>query len=370
MPGGNTDGSVRKLDELEKTASTSRVLNLLAIAREHKHEADYLAHPFFRNQVLNEAIILKHRIRPDERFVFESPKNIGTKVIIPFERSDLEIGGRSFFVGQRGWIDLVQELAGSDQKIQHDLTVLLALDELPSLDPFLLREHLSRRQFHVSNLYFSISSADLDRMQTYVASKIMRIIEMAFPNGADTGTVKLASLLLMSQLDDRLEPLRLVLRLEEDAYLEGMFSWKGFLYYQWALADIDPRLASMLKDLPNLQASGRRDVSRAQYIREAKIRITQGVRARRHEVAQILESYLSAYRDLTQNDRPMSFRDFILQAPAKLMILGDKMGAISHLASFWKYRFAGTNELIAPMDEVLAILEDFQSALGSPSYDH
>jgi len=369
VPSGNSDGSARKLDMLEKTASTSRVLNLIAIAREHKHEADYLAHPFFRNQVLNEAIILKHRIRPDERFVFNSPPNIGTKVIIPFERSDLEIGGRSFFIGQRGWTSLVQELVGQDRKIQHDLTVYHALDELPSLDPFLLREHLGRRRFQIANSYFSISSADLDRMQSFVASKIMRIIEMAFPNGADTGTDKLASLLLMSHLDDRLEPLRLVLRLEEDAYLEGMFSWKGFLYYQWALADIDPLLAAMLKGLSNLQASGHRNVTKAQYIKEAKIRITQGVRARRHEVAQILESYLSAYRDLTQNGRPKSFRDFILQAPANFMILGDKMGAISHLASFWKYRFADTNQLIAPLDEVLAILEDFQSALGAPSYD-
>ena len=364
MSVGNIDGSVRKLDALEKTASTSRVLNLLVIAREHKRDPEYIEKPFFRNQVLNEAIILKHRVRPDEQFAFDSSKTVATKVIIPFERSDLEIGGRSFFVGQRGWTSLVQELAGQDRKIQHDLTVYHALDELPSLDPFLLREHLGRRRFQIANSYFSISSADLDRMQSFVASKIMGIIEMAFPNGAETGTGKLASLLLATELDERLEPLRLVLRLEEDAYLEGMFSWKGFLYYQWALADIDPRLAAMLKSLPKLHGSGRRDGPKANLVRESKIRIIKAARERRLEVNQVLERYNSAYRDLTQNDKPMSFRDFLLQAPALFMTLGDKMGAISHLASFWKYRFANANELVAPMDEVLGILQDFESALG------
>ncbi|OXE36034.1 MAG: hypothetical protein CGW95_10200 [Phenylobacterium zucineum] len=314
--------------------------------------------------MLNESIILKHRVRPNEQFVFDWPMNVATKVIIPFERSDLEIGGRSFFVGQRGWMALVQDLVGEDRRIQNDLTVFQALDELPALDPFLLREHLSRRGFNIAKLYFSISSADLDRMQMFVASQIMTVIEMAFPKGVETRTEKLAALLLSTQIDERLEPLRMVLRLDEDAYREGMFSWKGFLYYQWAMADIDPRLAAMLKDLPNLQGSGRRDGQMAGYVREAKTRIIKAVRERRREVSEALEVYHSAYRDLTQNGKPMAFRDFLLKAPDLFMVLGDKVGAISHLASFWKYRFSNSPERVAPMEEVLEILQDFEAALA------
>ena len=56
------------------------------------------------------------------------------------------------------------------------------------------------------------------------------------------------------ETSDRIEK-----KVTEDAYRDGMFSWKGFLYYQWALADIDPRLATMVKELPKLQATGRRE---------------------------------------------------------------------------------------------------------------
>lgn len=363
MTDGNTDRSVRNLAALHRTASTSRVLNLLAVASEHSTDPGYRAQPFFQNHVLNQALILKHRVRPNEQFDFEQPRYVATKVIIPFERSELDIGGQSFFIGQRGWITMVQELAGADSRIQRDLAVFQALEELPSLDPFILREHLNRRSFTIDPLYFSISAADLSRMQIFVGTQILPVIEMAFPNGSDTRSDRLAALLLSSQIDERLEPLRMVLRLTEDAYREGMFSWKGFLYYQWALADLDQRLAKMMKDLPLLQASGRRDGPEAAFVRESKIRIAKSIRECRREVSETIGVYQAAYRDLTQNNKPMAFRDFLLNAPAMFMVLGEKIGAISHIASFWSYRFEGAYELVAPMEEVIDILQDFESAL-------
>ena len=69
---------------------------------------------------------------------------------MPFERSDLGLGGRSLFVGERGWMESLQELAGVSHDLGRDAGVLEALDELPSLDPFLLREHMKRRGFEIS----------------------------------------------------------------------------------------------------------------------------------------------------------------------------------------------------------------------------
>ena len=36
---------------------------------------------------------------------------------------------------------------------------------------------------------------------------------------------------------------------------------------------------------------------------------------------------------------PKTFRDFLLRAPYMFLELGEKMGAISHIVSFWRYRF-------------------------------
>ena len=33
------------------------------------------------------------------------------------------------------------------------------------------------------------------------------------------------------------------------------------------------------------------------------------------------------------------FREFLLGAPALFLEIGEKMGAMSHVTSFWQYRF-------------------------------
>ncbi len=63
-----TDRTARSLRSLERTASTSRVLNLLAIAAQCSGRPDWSERPLFRNRVLNASMILKHRLRPDETY--------------------------------------------------------------------------------------------------------------------------------------------------------------------------------------------------------------------------------------------------------------------------------------------------------------
>ncbi len=366
MNSRSSDRAVRNLGALEKTASTSRVLNLVAVGNTHRSDPDYRVHPFFDNAILNQAIILKHRIRADERFVFDDQRQVATKVIIPFERTDLRMGGRSFFIGQRGWTHMVDEIGGESASQQRDLSLMLALDELPSLDPFLLREHLNRRGFPIAHVYFAISEADLERMQMYVGQEINKLISLAFPANSNSGSSeKMVQALLSSQIDERLEPLRIVMRLEGEAYREGVFSWKGFLYYKWVLSDLAPKLAAVLKELPMLRATGNRDRESLTYIEGARVRLLEAVQQRRREVSAALQVYDSAFNDLTDNGKPMAFRDFLLKAPEMFMMLGERMGVISHIASFWRYRFPDARSLNASTTEVVDILQDFEANLMS-----
>ena len=43
--------------------------------------------------------------------------------------------------------------------------------------------------------------------------------------------------------------------------------------------------------------------------------------------------------DLVEKQTPKTFRDFLLSAPHMFLELGEKLGAISHIVSFWRYRF-------------------------------
>ena len=46
--------------------------------------------------------------------------------------------------------------------------------------------------------------------------------------------------------------------------------------------------------------------------------------------------------------------------------IGEKVGAASHIASFWRYRFPEGRPPVASVDEAVDILQDFEASLGEP----
>src|SRR5580658_8379027 len=103
------DRTIRCLSALGG-ASSSRVLNLIAIASAQVENAGHRSNPLFQSPVINSSIILKHRLRADEMDDFNPSRIIATKIIIPFEKSDLRSGGKSVFINQRGFEDLLLEV--------------------------------------------------------------------------------------------------------------------------------------------------------------------------------------------------------------------------------------------------------------------
>jgi hypothetical protein len=363
------DRSFRSLSGLERTASTSRVLNLAAVASQNVGDPEYESAPFFKAAALNGAVIIKHRIRNDEQYIFEQAKRISTKVIIPFERTDLSLGGRSLFVGQRGWQELLNQLRGTQDDEARDVALLEALDELPSLDPFLLREHLKRRDFKIANCYFAISAPDLERMQRFVSGEVSKLVDLAYGGGKTSGAPnanisKLVSLLLSGQDDTRLEPLRLTLGLEGENFREGIFSWKGFLYYKWVLNSLWPELREVIAELSEIKVVGPRDYEMLNQVKDVGGRVNQAILGQVRKVRSTLQVYDDAFAELTTAGNPMAFRDFLLKSPEMFITLGERTGMVSHIASFWRYRFPKGRPLKVELDELFDILQDFHQGLG------
>ena len=61
--GKGSDRTFRSLRGLEKTASTSRVLNLAALSARNIGNAEHEKNPFFVASGLNGAVIVRHRLR-------------------------------------------------------------------------------------------------------------------------------------------------------------------------------------------------------------------------------------------------------------------------------------------------------------------
>ncbi len=355
----------RNLGLLSRTASTARVLNLARLASLYSDDPDYKARPFFKTPYLNSAVILKHSVRGHERTLFNTVKYLSTKVVVPFDPRDLAIGGRTVLVGQYAWEEQLAQLGMETEGLARDCQVLAALDQIPSLDPFLVREHLSRRGFEVAPCYLALATADVERMRASVKAELGQLIGLAFGGGGGTGhqTTKMVELLLTDEADERLEPLRLTLRLEGDAYKEGIFAWKGFLYYKWSMDNLRLGLIEAKRGLEGIQPTYGLDPSTKAELARVKQRLIREIDRCEQAALDTLKLYDKAFAGLIAEGKPAAFRDFLLASPRLFCDLGECVGGISHIASYWAYRYPKGGGTITSAEAALEIFSEFDNSL-------
>jgi hypothetical protein len=361
------DRGFRSLAHLEKSASTARVLNLWAIKRRKGADPEHKAKPLFRNNALNSSIILKHRLRGNEPDLFVAPRSSATKILIPIESNDLRLGARYVFIGQRGFRDALHHTFGVDlDEDSADHRILRILDEAPTLDPFLVREQLRRSGFEPARCYFDLSDADARRMFSFAQGEIGLLVRLSMGAGelGEEQGAKLTQKILANTADADLDPLRRTLQLDALQFQEGVFCWKAFLYYKWQLSDLLPRVNRVLKQIQTARPQGPMSDDTKIYLSSATERLPRALMSACRDVRMTLEIYDVAYRNLTEQSEPLAFRDFLLKAPALFNDLGEKLGAIEHIVSFWRFRFPSDNAARIAPDALADLFKDFEGGLG------
>lgn len=361
------DRSVRSLVHLQESASTSRVLNLLRTYKRWSKAPEHQAAPFFVHPLLNRSILIKHRLRRNEQELFGSSKQTATKVIIPVDGSDLRVGGRSIFVGQQGYELAMSELLGDQWT--HDTTdheMLRYIDDIPSLDPFLLREQLKRNERNPARCYFEISDADMQKMFSFVEREITKLVDLCYQGVGQNGqSAVLVKKILGDAEDATTEPLRLTLRLEKPQYREGVFCWKGFLYYKWTLAQVLPDVSYVSDSIANIKPRGPMSNETKVVIGKSRESLGRAILVLCESAKKRLKVYDDAYGNLL-NGQPTAFRDFLLSAPAMFTDLGERLGAVNHIVSFWRFRFPSNRMPVVTPEELMDIFADFEGSLGFP----
>ncbi|MFI4973197.1 MAG: hypothetical protein ACHP84_01510 [Caulobacterales bacterium] len=363
----------RSLLHLQANASTSRTLSLLAVWKKHADDEEYKANPFFQNVVLNRSIIVKHRLRDNERDSVGDDRTSATKVILPIDLTNLGTGAHSFFVGQRGYENFLEDLSITvGDPDSRDEKLLRVLDSLPSLDPFLMRERLKKEGFTPPRCYFELSDADASRMLRFVRDELTPLIGMSF--GSADGSIneksdKLAAKLLANAGDAELDPLRQGMGMSKPDFEEGVFSWKGFIYYKWTLSDLLPKVRPVAAQITGVRAEGPVNDDERVYIASAQARLSKAIGRTCEAVRATLKIYDDAYADLTRHGQPQSFRQFLLNAPRLFAELGERLGSVQHVVSFWRFRFPeGARQKIGA-EELVDLLADFEASLSFSASD-
>ena len=360
-----TDRTIRNLAHLRRSASTARVLNLLKIGFEHSHEAEWAERPIFQTPVLNRSLIIKHRLRRDETDCFYLRRQVATKVVIPLDPDDLKSGGRYIFVGQRDYERVMREAFGISPG-HPDIQTLALLDRLPSLDPFLLREQLKRGGQDPASCYFSISESDLERMSSFVETEIRPLVTLSLGPDLEVvgSTRRLATKIMSNRPTDHMGALRTTLRLELEEYEDGVFCWKGFLYYKWVLTSLRAEAFAIADAVRTVKPIGKVDRDARTWLDRGRAVLRDRIIETCSEVQRTLSVYDDAFAGLTDENRPGAFRDFLLDSPRLFSKLGDQLGAIQHIVSFWRFRFSAGASGVG-VEELIDIFMDFETGLAA-----
>ena len=152
--------------------------------------------------------------------------------------------------------------------------------------------------------------------------------------------------------------------MNEAEFEEGVFCWKGFIYYKWTLTSLLPRVGQILNEIKQLKQTGQATTDEKIYIGATRDRLVKSIQRTCESVRASIKVYDDAYADLTRNGRPLAFREFLLRAPELFYELGERLGAVQHVTSFWRYRFPVGARVKLTAEEVCDLLADFESSLS------
>ncbi len=361
------ENSVRSLSRLHKAGSTARVLDLLRVWENAQHDNEPIEKPIFTHPILNKSFVIKHRLRRNETDIFEDGRATATKVLLPLDLSNLDAGGRYIFVGQPNYIDILSDATGIDISArQSDLKVMRALDSLPSFDPFLLREWLAKFGVFPDPRYFELSLSSVAQMEAFVFVEISQLVSMSLSGHTQNESItRLVKKLLSSNYDRDLDPLREVLRLSDEEFREGMFCWKGFLYYKWSAKTIEQDIPPLIQDIRSRQPERGIDAEGKAQLEASRRRIGRGMVETYNRLVETILNYDNAYKQMTSAQNPLAFKRFLLASPKQFLLLGETMGQLQHVLQFWRYRTrsSGTSPIAA--DEYIDILRDFEDSMST-----
>jgi hypothetical protein len=338
-----TVSGVQSLRSITARSASARVLDLHSLALDAAADPEHAARPMFTHPVLNRTIIVKHHPRPGEFEYANDHGAIVTKIIFPFDPDDLDLGGQFLLADDPDLVALLERhLDYRDGDLERDVAVLHLLDQLPTLDPFLLHEAMVTNRIDVAPCYFRLSAADKAEMRDFVARQVETLIGLCFVGAAvsDAQTKRLAGLILAEGDSPELDPLRLTMRMEPPEFAQAMFCWKAVLYYRWRSRALWPEVRMTRRSIATIETS-RFDVDTAPFVRAAIARLDSLMSESERRIAELFRIYDEVFGALTEQRSPEPFRRFLVDGHKVFARLGERMGRLEQLVSYWSHQFPG-----------------------------
>ncbi|HVA15180.1 MAG TPA: hypothetical protein VNF99_18170 [Stellaceae bacterium] len=351
-------------------AGSSRVFNCNDVAG--KLERAGVEHPYiFKTPAMHHLVLIKEALKYDD------PRHpqlvpIGSKLYVPYNRNDIYEGGRSIFLHSPSLLQVFHEQFGVEktdepsEALAHDMKIFRILDDLPSLDGFLMRDALELEGIDAPEAYFDVSPAERVAIQEFIRGKMEPLVQAAYGGKKQLGGKVKQLIDAVWEAKDlaALEPLVVAFRFPKDEALAIFGAWKGINFYAYEYQRTRKKredIAHWLKDDAMPKNLVPRDVLLAlEPIRRATV---ERLRAHWIEIDGVLKEYDRLYGDFVASAIPGGFINFLRGAKAVYWRLGDALSKIDHAINCWDIWTKNASGRRLPYDQLEAMLELLKTIL-------
>jgi len=302
---------------------------------------------FFENHGLNYTIFIKD-MNPDYRRGDDdsAEKPIGMKIYVPFNVNNVYAGGKSIFASDRGFRNAITEVIGEGahirpEAISRDLRLIEILDNMPGLDPFLVRDMMISEGIEIDDRYFQINDVEWGRIQDHIRQRIRPMVSLALPDGVMHSDERMAEMIdaIWKAADMRkLQPLIKAFLLPVEKTSEIFYAWKGVAFFEYHYMQLSEPAIQFAKWLQS-NAVPSHSVTPAEQkdIDQIRDSVRGKLKAHWNRATTILKDYNYSYERLFKHQGSATdFMRFMGAAPEHFWHLGDAIIRLQHAIETWE----------------------------------
>lgn len=294
---------------------------------------------------------------------------VETGIYIPNNAQEWEAGGHAIYLRARNSGTLLEEYFGAeavDRDAPHsDFALLQLIDDIPSLDAFLLKTCFEAKKIPVDNRYWQIDEDEEYQLRLLIRHRVEPIVHKALNHGCRAPVIE-------RFLEAIWNP-----EMEEAGHFVSAFgidrgeadmifsAWKGITYYEYQLRRMAPRVRIILAWLKSrqcipfdLKMHRPHDEQLLMHIE----RVGRLMDATLLDIRRVLTEYEQGFRALMAG-HPGLFRDFLRNIRSRYWLLGYCVSALTSVVHVDSRCMKNNPARHVPFETLKRLLRQFEVAL-------
>lgn len=360
--------------------SPSTTLNILGITRDLES-----GEPFFQIPSLNRVIVFKYpnfsiEVSDSAKTNFataasklSNDRPVETAIYIPNDEEFPKDGGYAVYLRQRDAETLLQRYVGIaqdnlTQSMQHDFRLLKLMDDIPSLDPFLLKTTFEREKISINPAYLAMNDGEEQKIKSVIGEKVRPIVSKAL-GGNDQSAAK-TQRFVDAIWDPTIPEAALFIeafKIDKKEVGNIFSAWKGVSFYQYQFERNKARIAEVLRWLKS-EDSVPIDHREQRHFLEQQNMFKSSVQKKILNVLgninQIFRDFDDCYNRFIGDGDPIAFRNFLVTSHYRYWLLGYCCTSLIHCRNIFdralaegargKLRYENLNDMLGYLDATVS----------------